>query len=172
MNWTLPLTLPLTVSLTLGVQHLLDRLYGGFAVAIGFTRASTGLVLTPRPGLKVAWTKDDRFVVIVRHTAVQWNKASDAAKAAAGAGGGGGGAGSGLDANTTPAQRRWQDVMRLGGLGPGAGRKGEGPPAPLESLQRKVAEALGQLATLRLATVTASGGGAAAAAAAVSGASL
>ena len=50
------------------VQHLLDTLYGGYAVAIGYILAADGrTVMTPRQGRRMRWELDDRVVAIIRH---------------------------------------------------------------------------------------------------------
>ena len=50
------------------VQYLLDKLYEGYAVAIGYVIAGDGRsVLSPRLGHHMRWKSDDRVVVIIRH---------------------------------------------------------------------------------------------------------
>jgi hypothetical protein len=50
------------------MQYLLDNLYNGYAVAVGYILASDGLlVLSPDPGSSIAWYRNDRIVAIIRH---------------------------------------------------------------------------------------------------------
>mmetsp|Transcript_16355 Transcript_16355/g.19346 ORF Transcript_16355/g.19346 Transcript_16355/m.19346 type:complete len:1124 (+) Transcript_16355:43-3414(+) len=52
------------------LQNLLDHLYIGYAVAIGYILASDGiLVLSPDPGSNISWHRNDRIVTIMRHAA-------------------------------------------------------------------------------------------------------
>jgi K+/H+ antiporter YhaU regulatory subunit KhtT len=50
------------------IQHILDSLYVGYAVAVGYILASNGeLVLSPSPATKINWYRNDRIVTIIRH---------------------------------------------------------------------------------------------------------
>lgn len=50
------------------IQYMLDSLYVGYAVAIGYILAENGeLVLSPSPSENIHWCRNDRIVVIIRH---------------------------------------------------------------------------------------------------------
>lgn len=65
------------------VQHLVDDIFGGFGVAIGFFERDH-LTLSPAPGTGILWTEDHRIVAIVRSP-------GNSSRSNGGNGGGGGG---------------------------------------------------------------------------------